>query len=146
MARVALSGRRGGGGGAATGRRRKNGPTPSTRDHSQLIVIRVKAAGAVLGAAQYRAVNLLYAAAMSAPVLSPGEERAEELLYAALSRKYSFKEFVIEARFLERENPEAGAYLRYLHARFIVPDRWPKVASGRRKPTPLRLADLVPAP
>ena len=83
---------------------------------------------------------------MSAPVLSPGEERAEELFMAAIYRKYAFVEFVLEARFLEREDPEAAAYLRYLHARFIVPDVFPRVASGRRKPTPLRLADLVPAP
>ena len=96
-------------------------------------------------AAQYRAVNLLYAAAMSAPVLSPGEERAEQLLYAALSRKFAFNEFVIEARFLEREDPEAAAYLLWLHARYVATGTWPTVASGRRKPTPLRLADLIPA-
>ena len=81
---------------------------------------------------------------MSAPALTPGEERAEELLYAAMSRKYAFREFVVEARFLEREDPEGGAYLRCLHARFVATDTWPKVASGRRKTTPLRLVDLIP--
>ena len=82
---------------------------------------------------------------MSAPVLSPGEERAEELFYAAISRKYAYPEFLIEARHLEREHPEAAAYLKWLHAKFIRTGTWPKVASGRRKPAPLRLADLIPA-
>ena len=71
---------------------------------------------------------------MSAPVLSPGEVRAEELFLAAVYRKYAFMEFVLEARFLEREHPEAGAYLRWLHARFVATNTWPTVAGSRRAP------------
>ena len=50
---------------------------------------------------------------MGAPMLTPGEERAEELLYAAISRKYTYSEFLIEAHHLERESPEGAAYLRF---------------------------------
>ena len=69
---------------------------------------------------------------MGAPMLTPGEERAEELLYAAISRKYTYSEFLIEAHHLERESPEGAAYLRVLHARFIATDTWPTVRGGSR--------------
>ena len=67
---------------------------------------------------------------MSVPALTPGEERAEELLLAAVYRKYAYPEFMIAARNLERESPEGAAYLRCLHARFVATDTWPTIRHG----------------
>ena len=51
---------------------------------------------------------------MSAPVLTPGEEWAEKLFYAAISRNYAWPEFMIECRFLEREHPDGSCILALL--------------------------------
>ena len=56
----------------------------------------------------------------------PGEVhlgRAEEIYYAAISRRWTFKACCIEAKHLERECPEAAEYLRWLIAR----ETWPRV-------------------
>ena len=59
--------------------------------------------------------------------LSAGEQAAERLFNGACSRKLTFREFVALAKHLERWSPEGAAYLRFLHARFVVPDVWPPV-------------------
>ena len=57
--------------------------------------------------------------------LSAGEEEAERIFYAAISRKYTHKEAVLAAKQLEFESAEGAAYLRWLLSRHG--DLWPRV-------------------
>ena len=57
--------------------------------------------------------------------LSAGEEEAERIYYAAISRRYTFKEAVLAAKQLEFESPDGAAYLRWLLSRHG--DLWPRV-------------------
>ena len=57
--------------------------------------------------------------------LSAGEEEAERIYYAAISRRYTFKEAVLAAKYLESESPDGAAYLRWLLRRHG--DLWPRV-------------------
>ena len=57
--------------------------------------------------------------------ISAAEREAERIYYAAISRKYTFKEAVLAAKALERESEEGAAYLRWLLARgdaWLTPD------------------------
>ena len=56
--------------------------------------------------------------------LSHAERQAELIYYAAVSRRYTFKEAVLAAMLLERESSLGAAYLRWLLARGDV---WPSV-------------------
>ena len=61
-------------------------------------------------------------------VLLPGDEwdQAERLYYGAISRKFCFREACVMAKALNRQNPDAGLYLRWLVERGQeIP--WPKV-------------------
>ena len=49
--------------------------------------------------------------------LSHAERQAELIYYAAVSRRYTFKEAVLAAMLLERESSLGAAYLRWLLAR-----------------------------
>ena len=60
--------------------------------------------------------------------LLPGDEwdQAERLYYGALARKFSFKEACVLAKALNRQNPGAGLYLRWLVERGQeIP--WPQI-------------------
>ena len=56
--------------------------------------------------------------------LSEGEMQAELIYYAAICRKYTKKEAVVAAKWLEFESPIGAAYLRWLLARG---NAWPTV-------------------
>lgn len=56
--------------------------------------------------------------------LSEGELQAERIFFAAISRKYTHKEAVLAAKWLEWESPIGAQYLRWLLARG---NAWPKV-------------------
>ena len=56
--------------------------------------------------------------------LSHSERQAERIYYAAVSRRYTFKEAVLAAKALVRESALGAAYLRWLLARG---DAWPSV-------------------
>lgn len=56
--------------------------------------------------------------------ISPEEEQAEQLYYAAISASLTQKAFVILAKALTRRSPNAGAYLTWLIYRG---QHWPVV-------------------
>ena len=62
------------------------------------------------------------------PVLSAWELEAERLFYSAMYHRTTFRESVTLAKALERESPEAAAYLRWLLSRGqLTADTWPSV-------------------
>ena len=60
-------------------------------------------------------------------MLSDGEVEAERIYYAAISRKYTYRECVLMSKWLEFESPEGALYLKWLLARG---DFWPHVRHG----------------
>ena len=54
-------------------------------------------------------------------------DQAERLYYGALARKFSFREACVMAKALNRQNPDAGLYLRWLVERGQG-SLWPSVA------------------
>ena len=56
--------------------------------------------------------------------LSHAERQAERIYYAAISRRYTYKEAVLAVKALQRESAVGLAYLRWLLARG---DAWPSV-------------------
>ena len=59
--------------------------------------------------------------------ISPGEEEAEKLYYAAISASLRQGAFAILAKDLARRSEEGGAYLTYLICRG---HKWPTVAAA----------------
>ena len=61
-----------------------------------------------------------------ANAISPGEEEAERLYYAAISTRLCKGGFVLLAKDLARESPDGSAYLTYLIMRG---QQWPTVSA-----------------
>ena len=59
--------------------------------------------------------------------ISPGEEEAERLYYAAISSSLTKSAFTVLAKDLSRRSEDAGAYLTYLICRG---HKWPSVAAA----------------
>ena len=62
-----------------------------------------------------------------AATISPGEEEAERLYYAAISTRLCKAGFVLLAKDLARESPDGSAYLTYL---IMQGQRWPTVSAA----------------
>ena len=59
--------------------------------------------------------------------ISPGEEEAEVLFYAAISTRLCKSAFMIHAKDLARRSPDGSAYLTWLITRG---QNWPTVAAA----------------
>ena len=71
--------------------------------------------------------NTLVGYICDANTISPGEEEAERLYYAAISTRLCKGGFVLLAKDLARESPDGSAYLTWLIMRG---QQWPTVSAA----------------